>query len=134
MIGKQLTVLTGNSAPRVGSVFSVLGREGINLRAHCLIDNGDGYCKLRMVVSEPEKALKVLNANRLAAVSNEVLIIETDDRPGALSRILERFKDRDLRIEYSYAAVSERPGTATMVFKFSDNAAALNRLRTESDS
>jgi len=124
MIGKQLTVLTGNSALRVGNVFSVLGREGINIRAHCLVDNGDGYCKLRLVVSDPDKALEVLNANKLAAVTNEVLIIETDDKPGGLSHMLELFRDSDIRIEYSYIAASEKPGTAAMVFRFSDNEAA----------
>lgn len=128
MIGKQLTVLIGNSALRVGNVFSVLGREGINIRAHCLVDNGDGYCKLRLVVSDPDKALEVLNANKLAAVTNEVLIIETDDKPGGLSRMLELFKDSDIRIEYSYIAATEKPGTAVMVFRFSDNEAARHIL------
>lgn len=124
MIGKQLTVLTGNSALRVGNVFSVLGREGINIRGHCLVDNGDGYCKLRMVVSDPDKALEVLRANNLAAVTNEVVIIETDDKPGGLSRMLELFKDSDIRIEYSYIASGTKSGTAVMVFRFSDNKAA----------
>jgi len=124
MIGKQLTVLTGNSALRVGNVFSVLGREEINIRAHCLVDNGDGYCKLRLVVSDPDKAREVLNANKLAAVINEVVIIETDDKPGGLSRMLELFKDSDIRIEYSYIAAGAKPGTAVMIFRFSDNEAA----------
>ncbi len=128
MIGNQLTVLTGNSALRVGRVFSILGGEGINIRAHCLVDNGDGYCKLRMVVSEPDKAVAVLKAQKMTAVTNEVVIVETEDKPGELSRMLALFEGRDIRIEYSYVAVSEKPGTAVMVFRFSDNAAALQVL------
>ncbi len=129
MIGNQITVLIENAALRVGKAFSVLAREGINIRAHCLVDNGDGYCKLRMVVSDPDKALEVLKQNRLVAVPNEVVIVDTDDKPGSLSRLLDLFRGRDVQIEYSYVAVSEKPGTAVMVFKFSDNAAALRVLK-----
>ncbi|OGP61353.1 MAG: hypothetical protein A2V65_00560 [Deltaproteobacteria bacterium RBG_13_49_15] len=132
MIGKQLTVLTGNSTQRVGNVFSRLSDEGVNVRAHCLVDNGNGNCKLRMVVSEPDRAVGILQKSKFAVVVNDVVIVETDDRPGGLSRLLGRFADKDVRIEYSYTAASESPGIAVMVFRFSDNAKAFNILRAGS--
>ena len=132
MIGKQLTVLTGNSTQRVGNVFSRLSDEGVNVRAHCLVDNGNGNCKLRMVVSEPDRAVGILQKSKFAVVVNDVVIVETDDRPGGLSRLLGRFAGKDVRIEYSYTAASESPGIAVMVFRFSDNAKAFNILRAGS--
>jgi hypothetical protein len=73
MTFKQLTVLTGNSVSHLSNVISFLGGGGVNIRAHCLVDNGDGFCKLRMVVSEPEKAIAVLQKEKLTAVINDVV-------------------------------------------------------------
>jgi len=128
MTFKQLTVLTGNSVSHLSNVMSFLGIGGVNIRAHCLVDNGDGYCKLRMVVSEPDKAIDILQSEKLTAVANDVVLIETDDRPGGLSRLLNMLEKCDIQIEYSYTAVSEKPGIAMMVFRFSDNTEAVKIL------
>jgi hypothetical protein len=130
MIAKQLTVLTENSATHLDSVISQLGSEGIDIRAHCFVDNGDGHCKLRMIVSNPDKATAILQHHQMAVVDNDVVVVEVDDKPGGLSRILSLLAKDDIRIAYSYIAVSETPSTAVMVFRFSDNAEAA-RLLTE---
>jgi hypothetical protein len=139
MTFKQLTVLTGNSVAQLNNVMSFLGNGGVNIRAHCLVDNGDGYCKLRMVVSEPEKAIEILQSEKFTAVVNDVVLIETDDKPGGLSRLLKMLEKDDIQIEYSYTAASALPGIAMMVFRFSDNlkavkilaAAGLNLIKSE---
>jgi len=128
MTFKQLTVLTGNSVSHLNDVMSFLGAEGVNMRAHCLVDNGDGFCKLRMVVTEPDKAVEILQAKKFTAVVNDVVLVETDDKPGGLSRLLKRLEKNDIQIEYSYTAVSDEPGMAMMVFRFSDNLKAVKIL------
>jgi hypothetical protein len=128
MTFKQLTVLTGNSVSHLNAVMSFLGGQGINIRAHCLVDNGDGFCKLRVVVSEPDKAVEILQAKKITAVVNDVVLVETDDKPGGLSRLLKMLENDDIRIEYSYTAVSETPGIAVMVFRFSNNLKAVKIL------
>ena len=128
MIAKQLTVLTENSARRMGSVISHLSSEGIDIRAHCFVDNGNANCKLRMIVSQSDKATAILQDQRFAVVANDVVVVEVDDKPGGLSRILSMLAPEDIRIAYSYIAVSETPDTALMVFHFSDNAKAARLL------
>ncbi len=125
---KQLTVLTGNAVFHLSNVMSFLSGEGVNIRAHCLVDNGDGYCKLRMVVSEPDKAVAILQANKYTAVVNDVVLVETDDKPGGLSRLLKLLEKDDIQIEFSYTAASASPGIAMMVFRFSDNLKAIKIL------
>jgi hypothetical protein len=125
MTARQLTVLTGNSASHLREVISLLSNEEIDIRAHCLVDNGDGYCKLRMVVSDPNKAIALLQSNQYAVVANDVVILETDDKPGGLSVILKLLERDDIQIEYSYTAASISPGIAEMIFRFSDNAKAV---------
>ena len=128
MIVNQLTVLSENSAHRLESVISKLGSEGIDIRAHCFVDNGDGNCKLRMIVSNSDEALSVLQEQGLAVVNNDVVVVEVEDKPGGLGRILSLLKTEKVRIAYSYIAVSEKPGIALMVFKFSENTQAAGLL------
>ena len=128
MTVKQLTVLTGNSASHLREVISLLSNEEVDIRAHCLVDNGDGYCKLRMIVSDPDKAITLLQDNKYAVVANDVVIIETDDKPGGLSVMLKMLEGDDIQIEYSYTAASISPGIAEMVFRFSDNMRAVGVL------
>jgi hypothetical protein len=128
MTVKQLTVLTGSSALHLRKVISLLSKEAVDIRAHCLVDNGDGYCKLRMIVSDPDKAIELLQNNEYAVVVNDVVIIETDDKPGGLSVMLKLLEGDDIQIEYSYTAASVSPGIAEMVFRFSDNTRAVSVL------
>jgi hypothetical protein len=110
--------------------MSFLSDGGVNIRAHCLVDNGDGYCKLRMVVSQPDKAIEILKSEKFTAVVNDVVLIETDDKPGGLSRLLNMLEKEDIQIEYSYTAASALPAMAMMVFRFSDNLKAVKILET----
>lgn len=128
---KQLTVLTGNSALHLMNVISHLSNEGVDIRAHCLVDNGDGNCKLRMIVSDPDKAVTILQHEKYAVVINDVVILETDDRPGGLNRVLKMIEGDDIQIEYSYTAASESPGIAVMVFRFSNNSRAVGMLKSK---
>ncbi len=128
MTVKQLTVLTGNSASHLRKVISILGNDGIDIRAHCMVDNGDGYCKLRMVVSDPDKAMAILQRSQYAVVANDVVMIETDDKPGGLNLMLKMLEGDDVQIDYSYTAASVSPGIAEMVFRFSDNSRAIGVL------
>ncbi len=128
MIINQLTVLTENKAYLLADVIAQLSKQEIDIRAHCLVDNGDGNCKLRIIVSNETKAVTILQDHQLAVVANEVVAVEVEDKPGGLTRILSILKGEKLRIAYSYVAVSNKPGTALMVFKFSDNSHAAQLL------
>ena len=128
MTVKQLTVLSENSAYQLRKIISILSNDEIDIRAHCLVDNGDGHCKLRMVVSEPDKAMAILQRSQYAVVANDVVMIETDDKPGGLNVMLKMLEGDDVQIEYSYTAASVSPGIAEMVFRFSDNSRAIGVL------
>ena len=128
MTARQLTVLTGNSASDLREVISILSNENVDIRAHCLVDNGDGYCKLRMVVSDPDTAMAILQRNQYAVVANDVVMIEIDDKPGGLRVVLEKLEEENIQIEYSYTAASASPGIAEMVFRFSDSTRAVRIL------
>ncbi len=92
MSTKQLSILMENSANQLSRLIHCFSEEGVNIRAPGLVETGDWNCKLRIIVSEPDKAIEILQKKDIAAVINDVVVIETDDQPGALSRVLELFE------------------------------------------
>jgi hypothetical protein len=84
-----------------------------------------------MVVSDPDKAMAILQRNQYAVVANDVVMIEIDDKPGGLSLVLEKLEEDDIQIEYSYTAASASPGIAEMVFRFSDSTRAVRVLDSD---
>ena len=73
--------------------------------------------------------MALLQSNKYAVVANDVVIVETDDKPGGLNVMLEMLEGDDIQIEYSYTAANVSPGIAEMVFRFSDNTRAVGVLK-----
>lgn len=64
MKAKQLSVFLENKSGRLTEVTEALGAAGINLSAMSIADNSD-FGILRCIVSDPEKAYKVLKEAHL---------------------------------------------------------------------
>jgi hypothetical protein len=57
------------------------------------------YTVVRMVVSDPTKALMLLGEAGVLALENDVLSIETASQPGVLGKIAELLADAEVNIE-----------------------------------
>ena len=80
----------------------VLAKNNINIVALTVADSTD-FGLLRAIVSDPEKALKVLHDEHFTVRVHEILSLEMDPAPGSMSKILDLFTDADIFIEYVYA-------------------------------
>ena len=75
---------------------------------------------LRTIVSDPDKAQRVLSeAGSISAVT-PVLAVEVSDEPGALYHILEILREGNINLEYTYAFTTRRNQGAYMVFRVAD--------------
>ena len=63
-----------------------------------------------MVVSDPTKALMILGERGVLALENDVLMIESNNKPGMLSTIAERLAKASINIEYAYLASTRKRG------------------------
>lgn len=105
---KQITVFLENKTGRLNDVAKVLGANNINMLAFCIAETVD-FGLMRLIVHEVDKAVDVLRDAGFAVILTEVIAIHCDNRPGALSKILESLAENDIFIEYMYAfAQSER--------------------------
>jgi len=102
MIIKQLSVFLENKSGRLNEVSGLLAEAGINMSAFSIADTSD-FGILRVIVSDPDKALKILREKQFSASLTEVICLICPNEPGALARALDILSKEDVQIEYMYA-------------------------------
>jgi len=113
----QISVFLENKKGRLYEVCRLFGENGINIRALTIAEN-DEFGILRMVVNDPEKAIKVLKDNGIVAKQTEIIAVEVEDKPGGLAGILKALEDSNVNVEYMYGFVEKHTDKALMVFRF----------------
>ncbi len=99
----QLAVFLANRPGALARVCEALAQAEINIHALATSDTVD-HTVVRMVVSDPTKALMLLGEGGVLALETEVLTIETASEPGVLAKIAERLAEAEVNIEYAYLA------------------------------
>ena len=100
-------------------VCEALAKADINIHALATSDTID-HAVVRMVVSDPTKALMLLGEAGVLALENDVLMIESGNYPGQLAKIAERLSQANVNIEYAYMAASPTSETAIMIIRPND--------------
>ena len=101
----QLSVFLANKPGTLAAVCEALAEAKINIYALTISDTVD-HAVVRMVVSNPRKALTIFEEHAVLTVDNEVLMVENDNKPGSLGKIAERLAGAKINIEYAYLATS----------------------------
>src|SRR5437588_8492889 len=101
----QLAVFLANRPGALARVCEALSNAGVNIHALATSDTVD-HTVVRMVVSDPTKALMLLGEAGVLALETEVITIQTASQPGVLGKIAERLAEAEVNIEYAYLAGS----------------------------
>ncbi|GAB4365157.1 MAG: ACT domain-containing protein [Deltaproteobacteria bacterium] len=126
---KQLSIFLENSPGRLYEATQAFGEAGINLRSLCISDTSSDFGVLRILVSDIQRARRVVMEKQLPARVDDVVAAEIEDVPGSLARLLKPFKESRVNVEYMYALAGTSSGKAVMVFRFSDNDRAIEILK-----
>lgn len=118
-MAKQISVFLENKAGRLAHVTRVLGEAAINIRALSIADTSD-FGILRLIVSEPDKAYKILKEAGFTVSETEVIAVQVPDSPGGLATVLEQMSEENLNIEYLYAFLGTSENDALVIFKVED--------------
>jgi hypothetical protein len=105
-----------------------LAKAEINIHALATSDTVD-HSVVRMVVSDPTRALMLLGESGVLALENDVLMIESDNEPGTLARIADRLAHAQVNIEYAYMAATTKSDRGLMILRPSDVDKASRALR-----
>ena len=115
----QLAVFLANRPGALARVCAALAQAGINIHALATSDTVD-HSVVRMVVSDPTKALMLLGETGTLALESEVLMIEGANEPGMLGKIAQRLADTNVNIEYAYLAASPGAERGLAILRPSD--------------
>ncbi|MFP4194024.1 MAG: ACT domain-containing protein [Desulfosalsimonas sp.] len=115
----QISVFMENRSGRLARITTTLGHSGVNIRAMSLADTSD-FGILRLIVSDVEKAHRVLKQQGFLVRTAEVVAVAIPDVPGALGNLLAIMEHADLNVEYMYAFVEKARDQAILIFRFDD--------------
>src|SRR2546426_3187872 len=124
----QLAIFLTNRPGALARVCDALAKAEINIHALAISDTVD-HSVVRMVVSDPTKALMLLGESGVLALENDVIMIESDNEPGTLAKIAERLGAANINIEYAYLATSPKSDKGLMILRPSDVDKAQRALR-----
>lgn len=124
----QLSIFLSNRPGALARVCEALAKADINIHALTISDTVD-HSVVRMVVSDPTKALMLLGEAGVLALENDVVLIDAENTPGMLSKIAERLATAEINIEYIYLAASPKAERGGMILRPSDVEKAMAALR-----
>jgi hypothetical protein len=126
-ITKQLALFLENRPGTLARVCDALSAAKINIYAISTSDTVD-HSVVRMVVSDPTKALFVFEEHGTLVVEDDVLMISGDNKPGSLANIAHKLSKAKINIEYAYCATPPDAKRGLLILRVSDARKAMKVL------
>src|SRR5512133_3092871 len=102
MIVHQLSVFLENKSGRLTEVLETLGKENIRITALSVADTSE-FGILRLIVSDPAKAKKILKEQFFTVSLTEVISVMAPNEAKHYANILRILSDQNISVEYTYA-------------------------------
>jgi hypothetical protein len=128
-ITQQLAIFLENKPGTLARVCDELAAAGINIYAVTTSDTID-HSVIRMVVSDPRRAMLIFEEHGTLVVEDEVLMVEGDNKPGTLARICHTLAKAKVNIEYCYSATHPEAKRGLLIVRTSDAKKALKVLNS----
>jgi hypothetical protein len=126
---QQLALFIANRPGTLARVCMALSEGNINIYALSTSDTVD-HIVVRMVLSDPAKALRIFEEHGTLVVTNDVLMIEGASKPGSLASISNSLAAASINIEYAYCATSPKALKGLLILRVADPRKALKVLNT----
>jgi hypothetical protein len=123
----QLAVYLENKPGTLARLCDILQEAEVNVYAISTGDTVD-YCVVRLVVSDPHRAAKVIEDHGAVVVETPVLLVEADNKPGMLGRIAHKLAGAGVNLDYAYAATSPTTRRGLIVLRSSNPRKAMRAL------
>ena len=101
MTVNQISIFLENKYGKLSEILALLAEERIRIIAATVADTSE-YGILRIIVSDPQKAYKILKENNVSANLTDVLAIVTSSCAGSFANTLSYFTKAGISIEYMY--------------------------------
>lgn len=105
----EIFVILENKPSMLGDLCSYLAENEINIEAI-----GVFHDTAKLYVKNVTKAVKLLSKANYTTELREVLLVDLENRPGALAEVTSKLGNKGINIEYCYGTLS-RKGNATSI-------------------
>lgn len=116
---KQVSIYAENVKGKMLEITSILADENINILGSVTNDSAE-YGIVRMVVSDPEKALEKLSSKGIICKLTDVIAVEILDEVGNLQKLLKALDDANISVHYLYLSFNRESGCPIMVLHTDD--------------
>ena len=124
---RQVSVYAENKKGCFKQITGLLSDGGVNILGSVTNDSAE-YGIVRLVVSDPEAALKVLTEAGFLCKLTSVLGIELPDEIGALDRLLTELYNSNISVDYLYLSFNRDSGRPIMILHTADASQVENIL------
>jgi hypothetical protein len=105
----DLTLYLNDDPGELARVGDVLGQAGANIAGLCAVASGGGQAEVHILVVDATPAFEALQAAGVKiATEQEVLVLEIEDRPGALGEIAHQLGAAKVNLTLVYLATNTR--------------------------
>lgn len=116
---KQVSVFAENSKGTMQRITAILLQEEINIWGSVTNDSAE-YGIIRMVVSDPERALNALAAAGYLVKLTDVMGVEVEDKVGSMNTLLLAFSESNINVNYIYLSFNRDSGKPVLVCQTED--------------
>ncbi|MCR4647587.1 MAG: amino acid-binding protein [Lachnospiraceae bacterium] len=127
---KQVSIYAENVKGKMLEITSILAKENINILGSVTNDSAE-YGIVRMVVSDPDKAVTELKKADIICKLTDVLAVEIHDEVGNLQKLLQALDDSNISVDYLYLSFNRDSGCPIMVFHAQDAPEVENSLKSK---
>jgi hypothetical protein len=105
----DLTLYLDDQPGELALVGDVLGKAGANIAGLCAVPSGGGQAEVHILVEDPTPAFEALqHAGIRVASEQEVIVLEIQDRPGALGEVARKLGNANVNLTTAYLATNTR--------------------------
>lgn len=128
-LGKEIVVTVANKIGVLADISRILADHGINIEAVA------GYAenqnaKITLVTDDNLRAVDALKKNAYKSVAeNEVVVLELENKPGALKNITAKLASEGIDIKFIYGTACPSNCPAKIVLSTNDNEKAVVAFR-----
>lgn len=127
MTTDQLSIFMENKPCQFARITEALAEEGVDIRAMSIADTQD-FGIVRMIVSDCQKAQKLLHDRGFFSSITKVMLAEVPDHPGGLGIIAKTLSEAQINIDYMYACITIIGKCAYIVLHVGDEEGAAAAL------
>lgn len=105
----DLTLYLDDHPGELARVGDVLGKAGANIAGLCALITGGGQAEVHILVMDATAAFEALHgAGIKIAAEQEVIVLDIEDRPGALGEVAHKLGAANINLTTAYLASNTR--------------------------